>query len=390
VRSDNINVLAAGCGQWAQWLERVSHDFYHTEAYHLFSERNGEGLAYLIVYGAKDRFVAWPFLLRRIDGGKGLLGDNLMDVAAVYGYTGPLIKGCGPGDPFLDAAWAAFCRTWRKLHVVSVFTCFHPLLENHRWCTRFCREPGSASDDPEPLHYYGQSVSIDLMLPSEENWRNYSKVLRQEIQSARRRGLVFEIEHSWHRLKDFLQLYHGTMERNHASPRYFFSADYLWQLRSALREHLYLSLVRLDEQVAAAMLVVEYRGVVQAHLAGTDPAFLAVSPLKLLLDEVHLWARKRNNTTFHLGAGRSGQEDALFAFKSRFSPRRHPFVTGRWILDRGAYLRLVEERKKYAAELGKTVLDTNYFPGYRAPLADTARREPVSFVLGQESRPQRR
>jgi Acetyltransferase (GNAT) domain len=126
------------------------------------------------------------------------------------------------------------------------------------------------------------------------------------------------------------------------------------------------------------MLVVEYHGVVQAHLAGTDPAFRAVSPLKLLFDEVRLWARNRNNKTFHLGAGRSGQEDSLFAFKSRFSPRRHPFVTGRWILDRGAYLRLIEERKKYTAQMGKTVLDTGYFPWYRAPLADTATRDPVS------------
>jgi lipid II:glycine glycyltransferase (peptidoglycan interpeptide bridge formation enzyme) len=145
------------------------------------------------------------------------------------------------------------------------------------------------------LHYCGQSISIDLTLPTEENWRNYSRVLRQEIQGARRRGLVFEIDHDWRRLKDFLQLYHGTMERNRASPRYFFSADYLRQLRSTLRGHLYLSLVRLGEQVAAAMLVVEYRGVVQAHLAGTDPAFRAVSPLKLLFDEVRLWARKRNS-----------------------------------------------------------------------------------------------
>jgi hypothetical protein len=83
---------------------------------------------------------------------------------------------------------------------------------------------------------------------------------------------------------------------------------------------------------------------------------------------VRRWGRERGDRVLHLGGGRGGREDSLFAFKSRFSKRRHPFYTGRWILDPQAYRELVAGRQRLLERSGRRVAGTGWFPLYRAPL----------------------
>ena len=91
-------------------------------------------------------------------------------------------------------------------------------------------------------------------------------------------------------------------------------------------------------------------------------------PLKLLLDDVRRWGNARGDLVLHLGGGRGGSEDSLFAFKSRFSRRRHAFHTGRWVLDRVAYQELVAARERWLAKAGRSTASPGWFPAFRAPL----------------------
>jgi hypothetical protein len=93
-----------------------------------------------------------------------------------------------------------------------------------------------------------------------------------------------------------------------------------------------------------------------------------LSPFKILLDDARSWARERGNSVLHLGGGRGGRKDELLMFKGEFSPRRHLFCVGRWVLDKGAYRDLVEARLT-AAPAGR-VPDPTFFPAYRAPFLD--------------------
>jgi lipid II:glycine glycyltransferase (peptidoglycan interpeptide bridge formation enzyme) len=120
--------------------------------------------------------------------------------------------------------------------------------------------------------------------------------------------------------------------------------------------------------VAAAMVFVEYQGLVHAHLAGSNDELKRLSPLKVLLDDVRRWAQERGDRVFHLGGGRSGKDDSLLAFKGRFSPRRHVFYVGRWVLDPSAYRALHEQRSSYAAQVGLVPDEEEFFPSYRARL----------------------
>src|SRR4029077_9191772 len=90
----------------------------------------GGGEPMLITVGDRERGLAWPYLLRRIDAMEGLAGTNATDVTSVYGYPGPIAWGCQPGDPFLAGGWQEILEVWRQQRVVSAFTRFHPLLGN--------------------------------------------------------------------------------------------------------------------------------------------------------------------------------------------------------------------------------------------------------------------
>ena len=333
-------VRAADEQEWNRWLEPADHDFYHTAAYHRFAEQSGEGEGLLAACGTAERYLAWPYLLRRLPE------RPLCDVTSVYGYPGPLAFGCSRSDPFLDRAWREMADLWRSQNVVSVFTRFHPLLENHRW----------ASGAVEA----GESVSIDLTASERDNWHDYQPGLRNRIHHGRRLGLRTEIDESWSRLDDFVSFYHATMARNHALPCYFFPLDYFRNLKRALGARACLMLTRLGCDIAAAGIFVEHRGIIQNHFCINNEAHRRLAPSKVLLDDVRLWARSRSARVFHLGGGRSGARDSLYVFKAAFSRRRHPFYTGRWILDPDAY-----------QSLCRGVPSGDFFPAYRAPRAST-------------------
>ncbi len=334
---------------WTGWLEPADHDFYHGAAYHRFSAASGEGEPFLAVYGSRDRYLAWPYLLRRLDG----LSD-LCDLTSVYGYPGPVAFGLQAGDPFVARARRALEDLWRSQNVVTAFTRFHPLLENHRWAG------SSAAAGVVPG---GETVSIDLSVPETVQWSDYQASLRNRINRGRRLGLRTEPDPCWAHLDDFVAFYHATMRRNRAGARWFFSADYFRRLRRALGANAVLMLTRLDGALAAAGIFIAYRGIVANHFSMNNEAWLHLAPTKILLDDVRRWAGARGERLFHLGGGRSSTEDSLFAFKAAFSRRRHRFYTLRRVLDPPVYRELCAALPAAAG---------TFFPAYRAALEQPA------------------
>jgi hypothetical protein len=348
-------------------MHGAPHDFHHTAAHHLVWQETGFGEARLAVFGSHSRYVAWPYLLRRIEltgpGGE----QDLYDITAVDGYSGPVFVGCSPGEPFMACALRSIFETWREARVVSVFARFHPLLMN-----QLCFQESADSLLPCPslpgLRHEGHTVSMDLRITDAEARREYRESHLRHIKRAIRHGLTTEIDNSAASLDEFVRLYHQTMRRNNASPHYFFSHQFLERLRQSLALGVSIHLARLEGKAVAAVFITEFSGIVQYLLGGADEAVYHLSPLKLLLDGVRRWARARGNHTFHLGGGRRCQdEDPLFYFKAGFSNRRHCFYTGRWILDQELYDQLSGGRSR------QPEADMDYFPAYRTPLNEECR-----------------
>jgi Acetyltransferase (GNAT) domain len=379
-RSIPVRVIGAGDPAWDEWLRDVPRDIYHTAGYHAFSGECGEGDPTLIVVGDRRRGIAWPYLLRRVDDVPELVGADARDVNSVYGYPGPLAWGCLPGDRFVARAWSEVVQVWRSQRVVAVFTRFHPLLENASLLSGLAW-PADEAAGLVPVTAVGPTVSIDCTIGDDAARVGYARALRQHIAAGRREGLTTIHDEQWTDLPTFVHLYRETMVRNGAADYYFFDLGYFDRLRAALLGHLHLLVTRLGSTVGAAGLFTEYEGIVQAHLVGTNAKLRALSPFKVLLDDARTWARERGNRVLHLGGGRGGRDDTLMSFKGEFSPRRHLFHTGRWILDEGLYRDLVNARLAVGGDSRQ--VDPTFFPAYRAPLVETSWTEPLASLQGK-------
>lgn len=345
---DTFEILCADDARWDDLVARAPHDFHHLSGYHRLAESAGEGTARLYVYGDEERFLAWPCLLRRMSGG-------LSDATSVYGYTGPVGLGFDSGSA-RKAAWSAFRGAWAEERIVTLFTRFHPILANQEICADL---HGAEAPPGGELLAFGRSVSIDLALSLDERRAGYPQALRQEVKRAERNGLEVALDTDWRQFGAFVSFYRDTMRRNDASGRYLFSEEYFAGLRRALSHRAHLVVATVEGEVAGALLLVIENGIATAHLTGLNPAFTKFSPLKPLLDRSCDLARDLGASLMHLGAGRGGAEDKLFAFKARFSPIRNQFVAGRFILDPEANAHLARGRDS----------ETRFFPAYRAPAA---------------------
>lgn len=375
-----VHVVRADDPAWEEWLRDVPRDIYHTAGYHTFAGESGEGDPYLIVVGDRRRGIAWPYLLRRIGELQEFAGADATDVNSVYGYPGPLAWGCLPGDRFVARAWSEVVQVWRDQRAVAAFTRFHPLLENASLLSGL-PWPADGTDGLSSVAAVGPTVSVDCTIGDDAARAGYARALRQHIAAGRRAGLTTVHDEKWTALPTFAQLYRETMARNGADGYYFFDQGYFEHLRAALPGHLHLLVTALGSAVGAAGLFTEFDGIVQAHLVGTNADLRALSPFKVLLDDARIWARERGDRVLHLGGGRGGREDTLMSFKGEFSPRRHLFHTGRWILDEGLYRDLLNARLSGRGD-GRHV-DPMFFPAYRAPLIEPGLSEPPTLLRGK-------
>jgi Acetyltransferase (GNAT) domain len=353
--TEETHLIGPDDPEWDKWVKKAPHDFYHTAAYHAFSERAGEGRACMVVHGNDRQFMAWPYLVRPA-------GSGDVDATSVYGYTGP--TGLGLDDiEFRHRSWGALRRVWAEQGLVSLFTRFHPLLENDLYCADL---PGASEVAGGEVLTLGLTVMIQLSPDRDARRMSYDQVLRQQIKRAEREGVMVAEDTGWHDYAAFGRLYRSTMERNSASQGYMFSDQYFDRLRDALQNCGHLAVARVGDEVAGIMLFTVTGTIAQAHLTGSDPRFMALSPTKVLIDHVAEICARRGATVLHLGAGRGGLEDSLFQFKSRFSKLRGRFTVGRWILDATRYDALV--RQSGVDPAGEGI----FFPVYRTVRSEEA------------------
>ena len=363
--SPGVQLLRPEDPSWDASLLSAPRSVFHTAGYHAYARGSGLGEPFIAVVGDASRGLAWPYLLRPVAAVPGLEGTRAMDIHSVYGYPGPVTWGHLSGDGFIEHALRLIVETWRGQGAVSVFTRFNPILENASLVSDILLRPDQHTAN-EGVIVGGQTVSVDLTIDDEAVRAAYGRGLARDIGAARRAGLTTSADDGLALLPTFARLYHETMARVGASDYYYFSEDDFRRLGDALNGKLHLLVTHRDDVVAAAGLFMEFGGVVDWHLVGSNESFRELSPSKVLVEDAISWARDRGNRTFHMGGGHGGLEDSLFWFKSRFSPRRHVFQTGRWVLDRPTYDELVAARR--AAVSGRGRLNPTFFPAYRAPV----------------------
>lgn len=351
--------VAPGSPEWQEVLERVPHDYYQLPAYVRFASGFNK------LYGTACAFVARqdqcyffaPMIIRPISSpSSGTDGPQLFDATCLRGDPSLIVRCVESrgGAAFLNSALDAFVASLRERHVVSCFLWLHPLLLPD---VQTLRKVGHVT-------HHKLSVSIDLTLPPEELWQQTRANHRRAITRASRDGQMARIDPGWTNLETFVQIYQETMGRVGATDYWYLSRQYFEGLKDALSDRLHLCVVERNGEPVGAGLFSEVAGIIQYIYGASRTHAQRHAPVKTMINFMTMWAKDRGNHTLHLGGGVSSEDD-LFHFKIGFSPRTHPVLSWRVIVDAPAYQRLTT-----AWEATEEVMadgPDGFFPAYRKP-----------------------
>jgi hypothetical protein len=358
----NTEILAQHNPLWRETLVKLRHDVYHLPEYVELEGRRSSTTPEAVVITEGDNIFFVPYLLRScqdfLPGEQ--LEQQLFDIISPYGYPGILLNEVAAFHP--DFANLALHQLTEVLNIKGICAAFfrlHPILGG-RFQEIFT---------PSTFVENGETVSVDLTLSESEIWAHTRKGHQSTINKCKKLGQTARMVPFVDYIDEFINIYNETMNRVFAKESYYFGYDYFSNLLK-LRDKLHLGIVELDDQVICASLFFECCGIVQAHLGGTRTEFLKYSPFNLLIHYVRLWAKKRGNDVLHLGGGIGGsKEDLLYRFKSGFSRKRHKFLTARLIINSEQYYNLVEQRAQLLAVSPEMLLNSDFFPAYRASVS---------------------
>ena len=341
--------------RWPAALARIRHDFYHLPEYAALesNSHHAQPKAFLATDGNRELFI--PYLLRPCDD--TLATGQVYDVVSPYGYPGFLLSDAArESSEFVREAVHGLTETLRAQGVCSAFLRMNPLLSDG-FPALFPEDFFSPASD---------TVAVDLALDESQMWEGTRHGHQWVITKCRKLGFVPRMVPFHEHIETFMAVYQETMDRVKARDSYYFGRDYFEKL-AGMPERVHCCLIESEGEAAAACLVFECGGIVQAHLGGTKTKFMKQSPFHLVLYHLALWAKSRGNHFFHLGGGVGGSGDRLLDFKRGFSERIFPFYTVRLITDDEKYRALTTLHAQSRNVAVEDLINSDYFPAYRTP-----------------------
>jgi serine/alanine adding enzyme len=330
----DIKVLSTNNSrEWQDYLNRLPDnlkDPHYLREYLLLFERlpDGEprehfgGRGFLFFCGDSDNYIIYPFFKRSIPCGINSTSYDLFDIVSPYGYAGPLavIPDLGVRQEIWRTFFHEFDRFCINNNVVSEFCRLHPLFNNHI----------------EVEHYSNHEISLCKQVVL-VNLNDSDVELLGHMGSSRRRQVKKalsnpELSISFVRdaqsIDTFFNLYHTTMVRTKASPKFFLPKTFISDALNLMGSHICLATVYYkDTPVAASMYLLNGLNVYY-WLVGSIKEYLKYYPMVYLIYNSILKFKSEGYRWLVLGGGLS-ENDSLYRFKYLFSNRVTPFFVSK-------------------------------------------------------------
>lgn len=337
-----------------RWDEIVrsfkSYDVYYLSGYVKAFQIHGDGEPLLFLYEGEELrginvvmkrdIVKDPHLI-------GLMPENMyFDFATPYGYGGWLLEGVGDSAS-LFSAYEEWCR---ENGIVSEFVRFHPVAAKHEAVQEYYEVVG-----------LGKTIAMDLASP-EAVWANLTSKNRNMIRKAQKNGLQIYNGRFPTIYETFRDIYNDTMDKDHAEKYYYFAPAFYESVLNDLPQNAQVFYAQMkDGTIIAASIMLAANGQLHYHLSGGRKEFQHLAPTNLLLYKTALWGCDNGCKVLYLGGGVGYAEDSLYQFKKSFF-RGAPgqFCVGKKIF-------LPETYKEMTALRKGELLNSRYFPAYRAP-----------------------
>lgn len=322
---------------------------------------NFGGEAHLFVYGDEENYIIHPFFKRDLESLPFYASvppteKPLHDIASPYGYAGPAAHITHP--EVYDVIWRGFVDEFHEFclenNIVSEFVRLNPFLKNHEPLSNITGEV----IDSDAVVYVDLTTSEDVI------WKNLKKSNRNSITRARRENVKISKTKDSRDIDEFYKIYNENMDRINAKKMYYFPREFYDLLFSLLKENISLFVAKNEGKIISASLFIGEKNFIHYFLSGTRPETRYLGANNLLLYEAILWAKEQGYKTFNLGGGYQ-KGDSLFRFKSTFSKTTTTFYTYRKVHDMHKYQALCAARDNYDKSIGKSLIESDYFPRYR-------------------------
>lgn len=282
-------------------------------------------------------------------------GITYYDITTPYGYGGPRIVECKNSrnrEELINEYEKQFAKYCKKNKIVSEFIRFHPFIKNHNDFYKVYE-----------IEYMRKTIGTNLRDYDDPCQEEFSKSGRQIARKLFREGVTFELEEDPKKLKDFINIYKSTMDRNEASKFYYFGEDYFKEMLDNLPGHVMVSKALYKGEVIAVELYLLYDNYIHAHLSGTLNKYVYLSPSYVLKYGIAKWGKENGYELIHYGGGISNSSnDSLLEFKKRFGKNTEfNFYIGKKVWNNNVYKKLCKH---------KNVENEEFFPIYRAPDID--------------------
>ncbi|MHA1797332.1 MAG: GNAT family N-acetyltransferase [Candidatus Helarchaeota archaeon] len=338
------------------WNHLIIHDFeefddvYFKLDYFQLYEENFKVQSEGIFWEDSNIKIFWTHFIRNIDLFDDLEKNVYKDVTTPYGYGGPIISQTSDNVKEIKKSLKKFMKEYTnyaiKNNYVSEFIRFHPILENWR-----------ILNDIIDIQYINDVIVSDLTPTIDNLWSNLSKNTRRYTRKAKNEFKDVKVTDSPSdtEIKNFMDLYHKTMDKQNASKKYYFTFKFL-------KDHFKFNNLLIwcendRKEIGSSAIFLKGSTILHYHLGSTNYNF-KTSPLRLVLWSAMKWAKENGLKWLHFGGGR-GVNDSLYRFKKGFSNIIRPFYVGKIIFQEKVYNRLVSLKFKAPGSL-------DFFPIYRA------------------------
>ena len=336
--------------RWDSIVKSFDHyDVYYLSQYAKAFQQIGEGQP-LLFYYENDTTKAMNVVMKRdialSKPFKELLPQNeWFDISTPYGYGGFWIE----GDDYssLEKEYVELCTEKR---FISEFIRFHLY---SKYIDVFSGT----------IDCYTNNVVRSLDLNLSEMIMNFEHKVRKNVKTAKRLGLKIDIDETGKRLKEFLDIYYGTMERRDAGGYYFFPEDFFRTINEMHGNYVYIHAV-YENKIISTELVLYGKENGYSFLGGTISGYFHLRPNDFLKFEMMKWLKEKGINRFILGGG-YGKDDGIFRYKKSFAPNGvQKFYVGKRIFNREKYDYLMSLRGKEH----NFSLNSEFFPQYRGSI----------------------
>jgi hypothetical protein len=334
------------CEKSSEWRAALAvHDkvdVCHMPEYHsAYQTRFPGARAMLWTYSKHDYQLSYPFLLSPVilKNQKGESEETgYFDVSGVYGFSGPLSTTADRS--FLDDAWKAFDQWAQEQKAICEFIRFSVYAKNHTLAS------------PVVIVEPNRPISIALLpSSSEELLEQLPSKTRNMIRRANKEGLVAREINVRDGLRDFRELYEGTMARNQATRFFAYDDTYYEKLLSLPKEELVLHAVYQNEKMVAAAMGLIHKEFAFYHLGASSQEASKIGAGNLALYDLACGAIKRGVNFLSVGGGRTtSPEDPLFRFKASNGTSVEQYYIGKRVLDPQSYDKVARMWKELTHE----------------------------------------